>query len=346
MALHLPEEKIVTLEGIKLVKDLNDSDKVLSLDGFTKIKNIDKYNDDYFHLNTVNNQIINVKKDGDIYLERTTLRKTKKKSIHSPQRSISILEYINSNKNFKHIYKTKLHKIIDFNIENKTKTDPYLLGLLIGDGSLGASIGITTTDNEVVEEIYRQAKKYNLSIRVNNSNNTRCSTYFFSSGRSNKNKNELIKEIKELGLHKKNSGTKFIPDNYKLSERSMRLSLLAGIIDSDGSYIDNCIDFISKSKKLSEDVCFLSRSLGLRATMKETIKTCYNNGKKGFYYRVFISGETSIIPTKIDRKKFNKRLQKKDPSRFGFKVKEVSDGSFINIDTEEPYLNYEFMVCV
>ena len=40
---------------------------------------------------------------------------------------------------------------------------------------------------------------------------------------------------------------KHIPHNYKCNDRTVQLELLAGLIDSDGYYHDNCYEIIQKN---------------------------------------------------------------------------------------------------
>ena len=62
----------------------------------------------------------------------------------------------------------------------------------------------------------------------------------------------------------------FIPDAYKCGSREVRLQVLAGLIDTNGSIDRNGFDYIAKSKQLSEDVTFIARSVGL--TVNKAVK--------------------------------------------------------------------------
>ena len=92
--------------------------------------------------------------------------------------------------------------------------------------------------------------------------------------------------IRFIGLDRLLSGDKYVPTVYLRASDSDRAQLLAGLIDTDGS---DC-EFTSKSKRLAQDVCFLVRSLGGKATMKLSRKACMNgtNGAVwGDYHRVY-----------------------------------------------------------
>jgi hypothetical protein len=146
--------------------------------------------------------------------------------------------------------------------------------------------------------------------------------------------------LQNIGIAGTKSGNKFIPHEYKTSNINCRLELLAGLLDTDGSLDKHgCFDFISKSKQLAEDVVFVSQSVGLAAYMKQTNKSD-QNGFTGTYYRVCISGNVDIIPTRISRKKASTRRQIKNHRRVGFEVEYsgVSDYYGFEVDADNLYV--------
>ncbi len=121
-------------------------------------------------------------------------------------------------------------------------------------------------------------------------------------------------------MHGLESGDKYVPQKYKVASKSVRLAVLAGLMDTDGSLSLSGFDFVSKSPRLADDVVFLSRSVGLAAYVTPCMKGC-QTGAVGRYYRVSISGHTDMIPTKLPRKKAAARRQKKDVLRTGFSIR-------------------------
>jgi superfamily II DNA or RNA helicase len=88
-----------------------------------------------------------------------------------------------------------------------------------------------------------------------------------------------------------------IPFNYKCNIRSIRLQLLAGIIDAVGFTKNNGYDIIQKSKTFLDDIIFIARSLGFAA-----YKLKYKKGKL-IYYKTHIYGENiGYIPLKLKEK--------------------------------------------
>ena len=143
--------------------------------------------------------------------------------------------------------------------------------------------------------------------------------------------NPLLNHVRELGLIGTKSGTKFIPHIYKTASISDRLSLLAGIVDSDGYLAHSYyFDLTTKSTQLAGDIAFVARSLGFACYV--TPKICSGFGVTGVYQRLKISGETSVLPCKRDiHKNIPIRRQKKNPLRTGFSVSDVGDGPYTGL---------------
>lgn len=193
--------------------------------------------------------------------------------------------------------------------------DPYLMGIFIGDGANNSRQGgcpnITTADQEVVDAIYEYAGKIGCSIRVDHKPGNAASTYVFARDPENytvRNRsvvNNFTDQIRSIGLDKIGSGEKFIPDDYKYADISVRRELFAGLMDSDGYLNRNKVyDFVTKSKQLADDVTFVGRSLGLQVHVQKCQKGIKSIGFVGDYYRLGISGNLDEIPVRIPRKKY------------------------------------------
>ena len=142
---------------------------------------------------------------------------------------------------------------------NKTKVDAYTFGLLLGDGSFRYCSCYYTQDPKDLE-VERKYIPYNIvkwkakyAYRINIPN--------------------WHKILEEYGLYNKKSEDKFIPDEYKYNSKEVRLNLLKGLMDSDGT-LDNKGRYIIalSSKKMIEDIAFICRSLGYNCyyTIKKT----------------------------------------------------------------------------
>ena len=223
----------------------------------------------------------------------------------------------------------------------RTEIDPYFLGVILGDGCIVHGVSVTTPDKEIRCVIFQQAELWNLRLRTEPAG--KATTYFLVSDKGRRS-NRLVKALRRLRLYGGRAGDKFVPDAYKYTDLAKRLEILAGLLDTDGYYIDKGYDYISKSRRLADDVAFLCRSAGLRASVKPCIKG-YRDFT-GAYYRVSISGDCSIIPCRVKRKIAGKRQQKKSVLRTGFHAEPVGCGEYygFTVDGDNRYLLSDFTI--
>ena len=173
--------------------------------------------------------------------------------------------------------------------------DPYLMGLMIGDGALSrTTTTITTGDLEIID--YCKKTWEVGSIYKDKRNN--CWTVPLL---------KMKRKLQEIGLAGHRSWNKFIPRNYLFNSIDIRLNLLRGLMDTDGeiSKRGNSIVFTTTSEQLCEDVTFLVRSMGGKVTITSCYKTFLSNGmrKQGrLAYRLHIAIE-NYCPFLLKRKK-------------------------------------------
>lgn len=251
-------------------------------------------------------------------------------------------------KNYLKLSKTTQQKIkgyrvgIDFN-EKPVPFDPYIIGVWIGDGTSSAP-EITNQDAAILHYIKNSIKSYNLMLTYYTGYTYRIG-YDMHDNDSRNNKNYFIKVLKDLKL----LNNKHIPDIYKINSRSVRLQVLAGIIDTDGHYSCKGYDIIQKNKTVIDDIIFLARSLGYSAYKKLSNKSCTYKGNKieGTYYRIFISGSNlSEIPVKCLRKRAEQRLSNKNILNTGITVNHTGFGDYygFTLDGNHRYVLGDFTV--
>lgn len=250
--------------------------------------------------------------------------------------NINVEDFISETKTFRHIHKG-WRTGVDFSNTESLSVDPYFVGLLLGDGSINGRVSLTTADSEMIAEVDRQAAIWNLSVRSygKSGSNNKARTYYITGDRFPRSNNPLTDALRALGL---GYGCKFIPHSYLTGSRFDRLEMLAGIIDTDGYYDDKCFYVTLKEERLLDDVIYLSRSLGFSAYKKKVKKTCCNNGKVGDYFSTVISGNLDLIPVRLERRKANPRLQKKDPLVVGISVESIGYGEYFGFEIDGDHL--------
>ena len=157
-------------------------------------------------------------------------------------------------------YRFPLNGCVEFE-ERKVDIDPYLLGLMIGDGcfSYNSALSFTNNEQDLLDYVMNNLKRYECTYRFEEKNEKHCSRIAFT------NHKILINSLVRYGLYGKLSHEKFVPEDYKINSVDVRLNILAGLLNTDGSVSLNrpSISFCSVSKQLVEDVAFLARSLGM-----------------------------------------------------------------------------------
>lgn len=165
-------------------------------------------------------------------------------------------------------YKMPICDPVEFTKKN-LPIDPYLLGVLIGDGGLSSKgkVSITNIDEYILDRVKdiveRDFEGYTLkqisdtiSYNISNINPLK---------RDLNPVNEAVKLLKLNTI----SEHKFIPEVYKYSDISDRIDLLNGLMDTDGTLDKNGthIYYSTTSKKLAYDVAELVQSLGCVASV-------------------------------------------------------------------------------
>ena len=199
--------------------------------------------------------------------------------------------FIRSKGNYKEsIYYIPKNEGVEFKEQN-IPIDPYFLGLLLGDGTLGSATKnkIKFTSSLVDMREYIKILKFKFKTFDDRHHSIDCA--------------DIKQNLIELNLFDKRSHTKFIPEIYKYNSKKVRLEILKGLMDTDGTCDKNgnsC--FASVSENLAKDVLFLARSLGFNCNL--TIST----NSFGFVYNVRIYTDVPIF--KLKRKYEKQRITK------------------------------------
>lgn len=221
--------------------------------------------------------------------------------------------------------------------------DAWALGVLLGDGSLGHGVQVSNPDQELIDRLDREMAAFGLSSAKRYDRG--CWHIRYARQVGTQQENPVYGILRQLGLAGCRSDEKFIPDVYKRGSRQVRLDILAGLLDTDGSLSTGGYDYITASEQMAEDVVFVARSLGLAAYCSPCRKSC-QNGYTGSYWRISISGDCDMLPMAIARKKAPPRKQIKNPLVTGFTAVPIGEDSFFGfaLDGDHLYLDGRFMV--
>lgn len=232
--------------------------------------------------------------------------------------------------------------------------DPYLLGVFLGDGcGVGPVSVITTPDDFIAKEISQLIPKgCALNERADIKNG--CKNYSIVRKPGYKEKNVFTSFLIDNNLLGKRSYEKSIPEKYLFGSTKQRLSLLQGLMDTDG-YIDveSTSSYTTTSYDLAMQVQYLIRSLGGIANIvaKSKYYTHLNERKLGrIAYQVNIRykkpSDLFRLPRKKNRAKDNGqycatlKLRIKSVESIGYK-----EAQCITIDhPDKLYVTNDFVV--
>lgn len=238
--------------------------------------------------------------------------------------------------------------------------DPYLLGVWIGDGDRGGS-RITTADPEIAAYLHKEAERLGMHCQstVKEKDQHRpfpprtisLAVDGHGKGQPRDCRNALRTFIRSQCVRGEDK-SKYIPLMYLLADKEQRLALLAGIIDTDGSYDGRSklgcgtYEISTVFPILRDQILYLARSLGFSANSSEGFKTNQTVGFAGLYSRIIISGALHEVPCLLPRKNVNKTCKQRShrTELTAFSLESVGFGSFVGVklDSDERFLLGDF----
>lgn len=394
---------VLTKSGYKLMKDINVGDYILDGEGIeTKVLGTFPQGErKIYKILFDDNSSIEV---ADNHLNYIYV-KDKNKVNHMTVETLQLIDMLNSGK-----YKIFVD-IPELNSweYSKPTIEPYLLGCLIGDGSLsGSNLSFSSKDKELIDNLdYILESEYSMKLKSSNDCDYRISSIknykyhikyndndFFTlkslqealikdgypridpstilricNGNAKHYKNiypELFEKIKLIEITKKivwNSDSlkkqlkklnlnvtakyKHIPSEYKYNSTEVRLAVLQGIMDTDGTVtrpveskfsgktLSGHCSVTTISKQLSEDIAFLARSLGYKAIIRKSENRTYNYRYKNKVEKRNCSDSYTIsIITNNDSELFRLTRKKRRTGKHRFEVsRRIKDITFERIDS-------------
>lgn len=251
---------------------------------------------------------------------------------------ISIKDYLNLSKTTQSRLAGVRGECVNWEYQN-VELDPYVLGLWLGDGMKSGYA--CDGKNELIDYLTMWG------LHNDNDAELTLSEYWYKISSID---NPIKRILKKYNL----INNKHIPKEYLINSREVRLKVLAGFIDTDGTLSrDGTRIGITQSwkhEKLIHDVLYLARSLGFCCEITSGMaKYKLKSGEKreSKAYKVNISGNIEDIPTILLRKKCNNtKKQNIDKSTGQIKIKEIDDLEYIgiHIDGNERFLINDFTV--
>lgn len=225
---------------------------------------------------------------------------------------------------------------------------PYILGVLLGDGSVSQvphnSAKLTCADAGIIDR-FRQNMPEGCQLNLQK-NKARGIEYCFGdivSAPGKFSRSRARTAVLDSGIAGCTAEHKFIPNIYKFSSIEDRLELLRGLMDTDGSGAGGVASYHTCSPILAEDVKFLVRSLGGLVT--HNIKP----DKRGFkdMHVLHMALPNNQSPFHLSRKTGSLRLRKHPLSRTLVSVEptRIQDARCISVDAGDGlYITNHFIV--
>ncbi len=231
--------------------------------------------------------------------------------------------------------------------------DPYVMGVLLGDGSFRKPGGpsFTTIDPEIVTEVKNRLPA-GMRVTEYDRRGEVAAYRLVVEGMTNWNKtNPFLAATKTWGLHGLLAYQKFIPAEYSTGDPVQRLDLLRGLMDTDGFVArDGTIQFNSSSPELAAGVMALVQSLGGTARRASKVPTYTHKGKRRFgreHFTVTVRLPNGCVPFALPRKVARCRDRYYAPLRKIASVTPVGSSEAVCIAVEHPshlYITRDYLV--
>ncbi|KOX12746.1 ATP-dependent DNA helicase [Saccharothrix sp. NRRL B-16348] len=173
--------------------------------------------------------------------------------------------------------------------------DPYLLGLLLGGGSLvNGRVVFTSADAELIAGLVEVLPD---GCELTKRSGSRAYDWYVV-GRE-RGRNPLLAALREIGVYGHRSHTKRVPECYLVAPVKDRHALLQGLLDTDGTLDGkrgSNVSFVSASATLAEQVGWLAESLGGTGRVRPITKM------GNTYHLVSLRLPNDFLPFRLARK--------------------------------------------
>lgn len=200
--------------------------------------------------------------------------------------------------------------------------DPWFVGAWFGDGTKCLkNVGLCTPDREIVDSLQTVAAAWGLTLTQTTKPGNLASDYRLNGVRG-PGGNKLLKALKDAV-----GDQVTLPDQFIRGTRETRLKFLAGWVDTDGyKKSDRLCEIVTQHEYWAKQLRLLARSLGIPCHIYA--KTNVPGYEERTYWRVVLTGDLSVIPTRVKRKQFPPSSSRRYTDRTGFKVEPIGSGPF------------------
>jgi capsid portal protein len=150
--------------------------------------------------------------------------------------------------------------------------DPYLFGYLLGNGCFrghGLTFACNSVDAEELEAFVSAALPEGVALTKRDRAPKKAFEFRFGNTNPHHTKINKMREIaKGTGLWDRTAHDKFIPEVYLRASVEDRISLLQGLVDSDGHVGETAVRYVTVSEALANGVAELVSSLGGICTIR------------------------------------------------------------------------------
>ena len=249
--------KIVTPTGWTTMGELKVGDKVIGRDGLpTEVLEIyPKGEKDIYRITTTDGTQTECCLDHLWYTETFENKKRNKKgTVKTTQEIIDTLK----TKDGKPNHYLPRNEAIHYEKQNH-ELSPYVMGVLLGDGSIGNSISFASADMEIVNRVEKEIKALNLTLTEHEKKYSKANSYTISSH------NYSWKPARKIKVTNTNNGQQMLfernqiaADYYGIKKETLRSRCMNG-----STIKDNKFEYLNLENKFSHPIKNIMNSYNL-----------------------------------------------------------------------------------
>lgn len=254
------DTKLYTPNGYTTMGDVKEGDVIIGADGkettITYTTPI-QYNHNCYKVTFEDGEEIIADAEHNWYVKDRYARNTHVKTTNDLLPNYNHIR--KDGKGIEYNYRVPMNNPIEYSEKSYT-IDPYVLGLWLGDGD-SAKPNFTVEKKDL--PMYDCLTSTYGEPKINKDKRNPNTLHLSYAGDKGKNNSLLRHHLIDVGVFK----NKHIPNEYLFGSIEQRLSLLQGLMDTDGT-IDKggqC-EFVQKNKDITDGLCTILSSLGIKYT--------------------------------------------------------------------------------